>query len=227
MSQILKTALVLTLPIVLLSTPLLLLCVFIPFVGFLALPTVLACSLYLLYGTTWLCYLFLSPQTKLPYSPKRCYKVGREAARWLYEAYRLNAAGLATDWAYRRVMVLGSKGREQIIRENIPYGSYRGNKQLDVYLSPSIHASRQQSTDKYHENDDDRRDGGDSTTSITDDPAPVVVLICTGGWGVFSDKRYFVQIALTLRKKGLMVVVPDIVGLTSTYGYRLMEMPSN
>lgn len=217
MSRVLKTTLVLTLPVVVLSTPLLLLCVFIPFVGFLALPTVLACSVYLLYGTTWLSYLVLSPQTKLPYSPKRCYKICREAARWLYEAYRLNAAGLAMDWAYRRVMVLGSKGREHIIRENLPYGSYKGNKKLDVYIPPSSFTSHKRAEDVLEE--DDKRDGGGSTTSATEDPAPIIVLICPGGWGVFSDKRYFVQIALTLRKKGFMVVVPDIVCSDNKYLY--------
>lgn len=213
MSRLLKTSLLLTLPLVLLSTPLLLLCVFIPFVGFLALPSVLTCSVYLLYGTTWLCYSFLSPQSKLPYSPKRCYKVCREVSRWLYEAYRLNIAGLAMDWSYKRVMVLGSKARDQIIRENIPYGSYKGNKKLDVYLPPST-ITRHKRADDIHE-EDVRRDGGESTTSATDDPAPVIVLICTGGWGVFADKRYIVQIALTLRKKGLMVVVPDIVRIVA------------
>lgn len=205
--RILKTTLVLTVPIVLLSTPLLVLCVFIPFVGFLALPTLLAVSVYLLYGTTWLCYLLLSPQARLPYSPKRCYKICREAARWLYEAYRLNAPALAMDWSYRRVMVLGSKSREQIIRDNIPYGSYKGNKKLDVYLPPSSIARPEAPAG---DGDEDNQNGGDSTTA--DEPAPVVVLILTGGWGVFADKRYFVQTALTLRKKGMMVVVPDIVG---------------
>ncbi|KAK9895047.1 alpha/beta-hydrolase [Cystobasidium minutum MCA 4210] len=201
--RVLKTTLVLTVPIVLLSTPVLVLCVFIPFVGFLALPTLLATSVYLLYGTTWLCYAFLSPQARLPYSPKRCYKICREAARWLYEAYRLNAPALAMDWSYRRVMVLGSKSRDHIIKENIPYGSYKGNKKLDVYLPPSNARQYEASADQV-----DNQDGGDSVAP--DEPAPVVILILAGGWGVFSDKRYFVQIALTLRKKGMMVVVPDI-----------------
>lgn len=210
MSRVLKTVLLLTLPVVLLSTPLLALCVFIPFVGFAALPSLLASLVYILYATTWLSYLFLAPASKLPYSPKRCYKICRQAARWMYEAYRLNAPVLAMDWSYRRVMVLGSKSRDQIIRENIPYGSYKGNKKLDVYLPPSFSSYRHESRDGQAEHGDDRQqDGGDLNAS--NDPAPVLVLILAGGWGVYSDKRYFVQIALTLRKRGMMVVVPDIV----------------
>ncbi|CAD6584803.1 MAG: hypothetical protein CYPHOPRED_002852 [Cyphobasidiales sp. Tagirdzhanova-0007] len=108
------------------------------------------------------------------------------------EAWRLNLGGIAMDWTYRRVMVLGSKGREYVVKENISYGSCRGNKRLDLYFPV-------------------RR----STTASSDDSdeprpqVPIVVFIPGGGWA-FTDKRYYLQLALTLRKKGLMVITPDI-----------------
>lgn len=40
---------------------------------------------------------------------------------------------------------------------------------------------------------------------------PVIVFIPGGGWTSFADKRHYLQLALSLRKKGLAVVIPDIV----------------
>ena len=192
-SQLPLLLLAVTLPLALLSWPVLLLCVFIPFFGFLSLPSVLSCSLYILYGSTWLTYLLLAPSSPLPSSPFRCYKVSRALLIRVKEAWRLNLGGIAMDWTYRRVMVLGSKGREYVVKENISYGSCRGNKRLDLYFPV-------------------RR----STTASSDDSdeprpqVPIVVFIPGGGWA-FTDKRYYLQLALTLRKKGLMVITPDIV----------------
>jgi hypothetical protein len=132
----------------------------------------------------------------------------------VHEAWRLSFAQLAMDWSYRRVMVLGSKGRDQVITENIPYGSYKGNKKLDVYLPPAQSQQRRASHPASSSDDDNQENGGDETETPVE-LAPVIVLILTGGWGVYADKRYFVQVALTLRKKGLMVVVPDIVSPAS------------
>lgn len=112
-------------------------------------------------------------------------------------------------------MVLGSKGRESIIKENIPYGSLKGNKRLDVYLPP---LSKREASDGHVQSDNIDGDapelaGGDtaSDASSTASGTPIIVLILNGGWGLFGDKRYYVQVALTLRKKGFMVVVPDVV----------------
>jgi hypothetical protein len=188
-----------TLPLALLSWPFLVLCAFIPIVGFLSLPTTLACSIYLIYGSTWLAYLTLAPTTPLPYSPFRAYKVVRALLRWVKEAWTLNLGSISMDWSYRRVLVLGSKGRDKIIRENIAYGSVKGNKKLDVYLP-----MKRSSNDPAQEND-----------ISNEKKAPIIVFIPGGAWSLV-DKRYYLQVALTLRKKGMLVVIPDIVSSSSS-----------
>ena len=99
------------------------------------------------------------------------------------------------DWSYRRVMVLGSKGRRRIVKENIAYGSCNGYKHLDLYFP----ARRSMTAGSASEDSDEAHI-----------KAPVVVFIPGGGWA-FTDKRYYLQLALTLRKKGLLVIIPDIV----------------
>lgn len=184
-----------------LAWPLLVVTSLIPVFGFVILPTLAGVSLFILYGATWLLYSTLAPEVALPYSPKRCYKVCLAFLRWIREAFRLNIAAIATDWAYRRVLLLGSKGRETVIKENIPYGS--GDKRLDVYL-PIKRRNRAGSASS----GDDGIDGDRAESP----KVPVVVFIPGGGWA-FADKRYYLQVALTLRKKGLMVIIPDIVSM--------------
>lgn len=198
-TAVLAAALVLSV----LAWPLLVLTSLIPLFGFVILPTLLGVSLFILYGSTWLLYSTLAPESSLPTSPRRCWKVCLALVRWIREGFKLNTAALATDWAYRRVLVLGSKSRDTVLKENVPYGS--GNKRLDVYL-PLKRRYRAGSAASA----DEGTDGDDETPK-----APVVVFIPGGGWA-FADKRYYLQVALTLRKKGLMVVIPDIVRCSST-----------
>lgn len=194
-----------TLALSVLAWPLLVVTSLVPLFGFVILPTLLGVSLFILYGSTWLLYSTLAPEVALPTSPRRAFTICLALVRWIREAFRLNLAALATDWAYRRVLVLGSKGRETVLKENVLYGS--SNKRLDIYLpirrrSPGSTSSGDEGTD---------RDGSE------DPQVPVVVLVPGGGWA-FADKRYYLQVALTLRKKGLMVVIPDIVGRTGEFG---------
>lgn len=193
-------------PVALVLWPLFLAFSLVPLVGFFTLPSVLACSILLLYGTAWLAYLVLVPPSaalRLPLSPGRCYRICRSVVVHAREAWQLNVGGLAMDWAYRRVMVLGSKGRDNIVRENLPYGSATGNRKLDLYLP--LRRAHGSSRGQQQGSAEDTDDSSAETASV-----PVVVFIPGGGWA-FSDKRYYLQLALTLRKKGLMVVVPDIV----------------
>jgi hypothetical protein len=203
-----------TLPLAVLAWPVLLLSCLIPLFGFLAFPTVLSLSLFILYGATWLLYLVLAPDTPLPYSPRRCYKVTLALSRYLREAWRTSLLGIAIDWSYRRVLVLGAKGRESILQENVDYGSATAGNRLDVYLPlkrrgpPPAEASSSDEASRDRGTTDDEQGTAESRRP----KVPVVVLIPGDGWSSqFSDKRYYLQVALTLRKKGLMVVVPNIV----------------
>lgn len=198
--QLTLVALSSTLLTSLLLWPVLLLFLLTPLVGFLVLPTLFALSVLVILSSSWLVYALLAPDTAFPYSPRRCLKVARALYRAVREAWHVNLLGLALDWSYRWIMVLGSKKRDSIIVENIPYapphvkapaGSQKKpfprRRLLDVYL-PMEHQAE----------------------SETGEAAPVIVFIPGGGWA-FSSKRYYLQLALTLRKKGNMVVIPDIV----------------
>lgn len=190
-----------TLPLAVIAWPLCVASSFIPVFGFLVLPTLLTCTSFILYGTSWLLYLVLAPAAPLPYSPIRCYALDKQVYYRLREALRLGLPSIAVDWVYRRVMVLGSKEKESIVQENIPYDAAAGKtKYLDVYL-PFRNRSKSASAKEPDIGSDEER----SQMNV-----PVVVFVPGGGWA-FADKRHYLQIALNLRKKGLMVVVPDLV----------------
>ena len=165
-----------------------------PLVGFVALPSLLGLTVFLLYAVAWIAYLALAqwdPPTSssdavddhlppstgnltggpfLPWSPTRCWKVDRAVARFLKDAWRLGLLELWFDWAYRRLMILGGRHSKDIITEGVHYGS-RSSQLLDVYMPPP----------------------GLTTSSVDDHDAsstraPIIVFVPGGGW--MTSKRY-------------------------------------
>ncbi|EJD43915.1 alpha/beta-hydrolase [Auricularia subglabra TFB-10046 SS5] len=118
-----------------LSMPTLILCCFIPIIGFLILPALAAVSIALVYGISHLAYLLLAqqdapPKRALPFLTwdwTRCVLVDRAVFMYLREGARFLVL-LWTDWFYRKIAPT-----KVLIARNIHYGSPRPNMRLDVY----------------------------------------------------------------------------------------------
>jgi len=168
----------------------------VPFVGFVALPSLLGLTVLLFYGLAWLACLLLAQDDSparhtaegrvnrrlyLPWSPARCWRIDRAAIRWAVELVRLGVVpDLLGDWCYRRVMMLGGQS-QSIVREGISYGAKASNL-LDAYLPPK--------------------------SSMANGPVPVLVFV-PGGGRFFGKRSYYAQVALRLRKLGFVVLVLD------------------
>lgn len=84
----------------------------------------------LLYSIAWFSYLLLAQADPpasvaagttgaylpfLPYSPMRCLKINWAAFLYATTALRV-ALPAVLDWSYRRVMVLGTKGGDNVVK---------------------------------------------------------------------------------------------------------------
>lgn len=151
-----------------------------------ALPTLLSLTLFLLYATSWLLYLFFQYDGRLPLSPVRCWRVDAALWRVVRDAWRLSIIELGLDLAYRRLMITGGRDAKQTVVEGVIYGAVSGAKRLDLYL-PAAHLL------------DDKSPS-----------APIIVVAPGGGW-MLRKRAMYTQLALRLRQLGYAVVVPDIV----------------
>jgi hypothetical protein len=162
-----------------------------------ALPTLLSLTLFLLYATTWVLYLFLEYDGRLPLSPVRCWRVDTALWRVVRDAWRLSLIELGLDLAYRRLMISGGRDAKQTVVEGVTYGAASGARRLDLYL-PASHLH------------DDRAM-----------PAPIIVVVPGGGW-MFRKRALYTQLAQRLRQLGYAVVVPDLVSFPCVLAARLL-----
>ncbi|PWN44548.1 alpha/beta-hydrolase [Ceraceosorus guamensis] len=208
----------------------------VPFVGIITIPLFLLLSVLLLYSIAWFSYLLLAQADPpasisassylpfLPYSPMRCLKVNWAAFQYATTAVTVVIPAVL-DWSYRRVMVLGSKGAEGIVKEGIDYGSQTPGMRLDVYLPPSHATSgsaaqgataaqtlrtRKHSTlfaDAIPPPVEESLNGAARMRG-----APVIVFVPpTIPPLTWTNKRKtYLQLALRFRRMGYCVVVPDI-----------------
>lgn len=148
------------------------------------------------YALTWTSYLVLAQADPpanvtlpfLPLSPIRCTRVALHLLRLARDFLTAGAIDLFLDLQVRRVMVLGGKDANRVVRENVLYAE--GGRRLDVYLPLGVRAE------------------GD-TEQPPRQLAPVVVFVGGGNW-TWWRKKWGSQAALRLRRLGYTVVVPNI-----------------
>ncbi|BGP27550.1 type B carboxylesterase domain containing protein [Rhodotorula toruloides] len=180
----------------------------IPLVGLVSLPTLLTCSLAILLLLPVILYLLLaqpgSPSPPLlPYfpvlSPLRCIRLTLFAFQVLLDAYRCSLIPLLLDGLTKRILILGGRDTDQIIRENIVYipcdpPAYPEARRLDVYR-PELPPS------------------SDADASL----APVIVLLPSPVYRLAHLRSFPApSIALRLRQRGICVVVPSLASYSST-----------
>lgn len=185
----------------------------VPFIGVVALPSLLGLTAFLIYGSAWLVYLLLAQDDLptgvsgvfLPWSPLRCLKVDRVLLSKCRSMIQLGIPQLALDWCYRRIMVTGGRNGKKIVRENILYGSDFPGRRLDVYM-PDIDPILD--TSQPRDVQDPKEEGEDG--GVGRELAPVLVLFGGGAW-TFGNRRTYMQLALRFRRLGYVVVLPDLV----------------
>ncbi|PRQ71148.1 hypothetical protein AAT19DRAFT_10688 [Rhodotorula toruloides] len=180
----------------------------IPLVGLVSLPTLLACTLaILLFLPATLYLLFAQPGSPSPHllphlpvlSPLRCIRLTLFASQVLLDAYRSSLLPLLLDGLTKRILILGGREADQVVRENIVYipsdpPAYPEALRLDVYRPELPPAS-----------------GSDAPL------APVIILLPSPSYRLTHLRSFpAASIALRLRQRGICVVVPSLTSYSST-----------
>ncbi|GAA5905488.1 hypothetical protein JCM6882_004766 [Rhodosporidiobolus microsporus] len=185
-----------------------------PFVGVVSLPSLVVCTALLVYLIPLTLHLLFSqPHTPNPplfpllpsFSLSKSARLTFHALRLFYDAWRARLPLLVLDGLAKRVLLLGGKGAEKLVKENLVYIEacpplYPQAKRLDVYFPPSSSA-----VDSTH-----------SSTTGADSPsaplAPIVLLLPSPTYRLLPSLKSFpsAHIALRLARLGALVVVPSL-----------------
>ncbi|GAA5827706.1 hypothetical protein JCM11251_001798 [Rhodosporidiobolus azoricus] len=176
-----------------------------PFVGFVSLPALVACSALLVYLIPLTLHLLFSQpysyQPPLfpvlpPFSLSKSARLTFHTLRLLYDTWRAHIPLLFFDGLAKRVLLLGGKDGGKIVKENVVYLEacpplYSEAKRLDIYYpSPSF--------------------GGEDELAHV--PAPIILLLPSPTYRLFPSLRSFPapHIALRLARLGALVVIPSL-----------------
>ncbi|CAI2176099.1 1039_t:CDS:2 [Funneliformis geosporum] len=157
------------------------------FFGWVFFPIVIGCSIVGAYCIAWLAYLTFAQTDRefnIPYNPKRILKVNYAILQgmWSFLPY----LPLLAEYGYQRLFVI-KRRHQQIIKEDIYYGSHSKTNRLDLYIPDTANLQQQFDALATH---------------------PVIVFLYGGAWSS-GDKILYTLLALRLRSLGYVVVVPN------------------
>lgn len=136
----------------------------------------------------------------LPLAPLRCLKVVKASAQYVWAC--LWNIRIAHDWFLRYVYYTRAKERGEPIFDTIPYGVPFSRQVLDVYPAPRTAGSESRSTLAAPEVTGLGIQRGVPVLVIV--PAPILPS------SILGHRKIYLQLALSMRKLGYCVVVPDI-----------------
>lgn len=128
----------------------------------------------------------------------------------LHDAYAASLVALALETLTKRVLLVGGRHAQSVLRENIAYAEGPDGAtslRLDVYLPQPRRARRRER----------ERDEGEVEGGATSEPAPVVVLLPSPSYRLLSLSRTFPSPLIAHRlarlgPSGALVVVPALSG---------------